>query len=255
MLTHRDAKKTLPKPKVGDFCSIAMEQGFSDACVAICMDETPVARLAQSCRAAAVEMPRPTVRRWCEHGYRTAFDKTVVDLQHHFKPDGPADQKAKAQQDQRDLRTSERNEQAAKAQAAREEAAATATAAAAAAAAKKEQSSAPKDAAPAATTPDTATTTATAAKAATKTTSAKAAAVASEETKAAATPAEPVPVERVVHATISVTIDDNNEAKLVVYEGQSAEEAVMEFCQVNAADDVSACIRQLLPVVIEKLGD
>ena len=61
--------------------------------------------------------------------------------------------------------------------------------------------------------------------------------------------------ERVVHATISVTIDDNNEAKLVVYEGQNAEEAVLEFCQTNAADDVSACIRQLLPVVIEKLGE
>ena len=73
----RDAKKTLPKPKVGDFCSNAMEQGFSDACNAICMDEKPVARLAQACRSAAVEMPRPTVRRWCEHGYRTAFEKTV----------------------------------------------------------------------------------------------------------------------------------------------------------------------------------
>ncbi len=67
--------------------------------------------------------------------------------------------------------------------------------------------------------------------------------------------ATPVQTERVVHATISVTIDEDNEAKLVVYEGQSAEEAVMEFCQANAADDVSACIRQLLPVVIEKLGD
>ena len=73
----RDAKKTLPKPKVGDYCSNAMEQGFSDACNAICMDEKPVARLAQACRSAAVEMPRPTVRRWCEHGYRTAFEKTV----------------------------------------------------------------------------------------------------------------------------------------------------------------------------------
>jgi hypothetical protein len=45
------------------------------------------------------------------------------------------------------------------------------------------------------------------------------------------------------------------QVKLVVYEGQNAEEAVVEFCRVNVADDVPACIRQLLPVVIEKLGE
>jgi hypothetical protein len=60
MLIFRDAKKTLPKPKVGDFCTNAMEQGFSDACIALCMEQEPVSRIAQSCRAAAVEMPRPT---------------------------------------------------------------------------------------------------------------------------------------------------------------------------------------------------
>ena len=40
-----------------------------------------------------------------------------------------------------------------------------------------------------------------------------------------------------------------------VYEGQNAEEAVLEFCSKNATDDVSACIRQLLPIVIEQLGE
>ena len=235
-----------------------MEQGFSDACVAICMEETPVARLAQSCRAAAVEMPRPTVRRWCEHGYRTAFDKTVVDLQHHFKPDGPADVKAKAQKDKRDLQATERSDQAAAAQAARQEAA---TTAAAAAAVKKEQRDAATTAAAETVTAAAATTAATTAAAKTETATPPAAdtkttAAVVEDTKPAApVAAVPVQTERVVHATISVTIDEDNEAKLVVYEGQSAEEAVMEFCQANAADDVSACIRQLLPVVIEKLGD
>ena len=63
-----------------------MEQAFSDACVALCLNERPVSRVAQSCRAAAVEMPRPTVRRWCEHGYNVAFSKTSKDLATHFKP-------------------------------------------------------------------------------------------------------------------------------------------------------------------------
>lgn len=87
----REAKRTLPRPKVGDFCSTAMEQAFSDACVALCLNERPVSRVAQSCRAAAVEMPRPTVRRWCEHGYNVAFSKTSKDLATHFKPINPAE--------------------------------------------------------------------------------------------------------------------------------------------------------------------
>ena len=87
MAMCREAKRTLPRPKVGDFCSTAMEQGFSDACVALCMDQPTVNRVAQTCRAAAIEMPRPTVRRWCEHGYNVAFRKTIEDLTAYFKPD------------------------------------------------------------------------------------------------------------------------------------------------------------------------
>lgn len=63
-----------------------MEQGFSDACVALCMEQQPVARVAQTCRSAAIEMPRPTVRRWCEHGYNVAFQKTMKDLTGYFRP-------------------------------------------------------------------------------------------------------------------------------------------------------------------------
>lgn len=81
-----DAKKTLPRPKVGDFCSIAMEQGFSDACVSLCMGQPPTPRLAQTCRSASIEMPRPTVRKWCEHGYTVGFQKTVQDLRTYFLP-------------------------------------------------------------------------------------------------------------------------------------------------------------------------
>lgn len=89
---HREAKRTLPRPKVGDFCSTAMEQGFSDACIALCMDQVPVGRVSQTCRAAAIEMPRPTVRRWCEHGYNVAFQKTVKDLSEYFKPQAVAEE-------------------------------------------------------------------------------------------------------------------------------------------------------------------
>jgi hypothetical protein len=72
----RDAKKILPRPKVGDYCTTASEQGFSDACMDLCMGKIPVSRLAQTCRAASQEMPRPTIRRWCEHGYQVAFATT-----------------------------------------------------------------------------------------------------------------------------------------------------------------------------------
>jgi len=83
----RNAKKTLPRPKVGDFCQNAMEQGFSDSCIPLCMGEKPQNRIAQACRAANVEMPRPTVRKWCEHGYNEAFNKGTRDLKDHFTMD------------------------------------------------------------------------------------------------------------------------------------------------------------------------
>jgi hypothetical protein len=72
---------------------MAMERGFTDACVALCMDETPKPKVATTCRSAAIEMPRPTVRKWCEHGYNVAFEKTVKDLKPHF-----AQQRALAEQ-------------------------------------------------------------------------------------------------------------------------------------------------------------
>lgn len=80
----RDAKKVLPRPKVGDFCSHAMEQAYSDACMDLCHGHVPVSRLAQSCRAASMEMPRPTVRRWCEHGYTQGFEATRKGLATYF---------------------------------------------------------------------------------------------------------------------------------------------------------------------------
>eukprot|EP00596_Hydrurales_sp_CCMP1899_P007368 CAMPEP_0119037554 /NCGR_PEP_ID=MMETSP1177-20130426/5987_1 /TAXON_ID=2985 /ORGANISM="Ochromonas sp, Strain CCMP1899" /LENGTH=186 /DNA_ID=CAMNT_0006998999 /DNA_START=182 /DNA_END=742 /DNA_ORIENTATION=+ len=182
----KDAKKTLPKPKVGDFCSSAMEQGFSDACNALCMNQLPVSRLSQTCRAAAIELPRPTVRKWCEHGYSVAYEKTLEDLDTHFKhEEEEIFEERNFEEVQEEIQENV------------------------------------------------------------------------EEVIEEKVLEEPVKVEetRVIKAEIPVTIDENNEVKLLVYEGQNAEEAVVEFCRENVSDDIPACIRQLLPVVIEKLGE
>jgi hypothetical protein len=164
-----DAKKVLPRPKVGDFCSIAMEQGFSDACIPLCMGEQPTQRIAQACRAAAMEMPRPTVRKWCEHGYREGYSATVNDLRSHFE--------VKA-----------------------------------------------SDAAPA-----------------------EARELSEEAHAEIAAHIE----ERKLVNSFPITLDDTT-LNLNLYEGQSAEDAVAEFCHVHMNDDISGCIRQLLPIVLER---
>lgn len=181
----REAKRTLPRPKVGDFCSTAMEQGFSDVCFALCMDQPIVNRVAQSCRSAAIEMPRPTVRRWCEHGYTVAFEKTIDDLTPYFQSNpGSADAEDVAQgHDEVIAKTGN--------------------------------------------TPDDNV----------------------EIYKSSQTEA------RKVVATLPITLDDNSTKDLLVHEGQSAEEAVVEFCRENVPAEVSNCIRQLLSVTIEKLAE
>jgi hypothetical protein len=40
---------------------------------------------------------------------------------------------------------------------------------------------------------------------------------------------------------------------LEVMKGQTAEEAVIEFCKIHLAEDMSGCIRQLLPNVLDRL--
>jgi hypothetical protein len=190
-----------------------MEQGFSDACVAMCMDEKPVPRVAQTCRAAAIEMPRPTVRKWCEHGYNTAFGKTVKDLKSHFRPDAVATPftPEKVLEAQPDV--------------VREAAAAVMDHHDALAAAR-EADAAAKVVVPKETGPVT-------------------------------------PVQsgsglrggnRSVKATLPITIGDSTK-DLVVYEGQNAEDAVVVFCRDNVPEDVSSCIRQLLPTVLAKLEE
>ena len=180
---NREAKRTLPRPKVGDFCTIAMEQGFADACVPLCTDVRPVSRVAQVCRSAAMEMPRPTVRKWCEHGYSVAYEKTLRDLRSHFKPDTtvvtPSEPVA-------------------------------------------------AEIPPEIETPPTPIV---------------------EETPAIVIEDEPVGE---ITATIPVTLDDKT-IDLNIRKGQTAEDAVVEFCKEFVNEDVPGCIRQLLPVVLERM--
>jgi hypothetical protein len=152
-----------------------MEQGFSDVCVALCLDQVPVARIAQTCRSAAIEMPRPTVRKWCEHGYNQGYKKTLADLKDYFKKDSPAEPT---------------REEAKKAEPEKEE---------------------PKE------------------------------------------PEQPeVAVAKAIVATIPITLNENETYDLNVLEGQDVEDAVVAFCREHVSSDVSACIRQLLPDVLER---
>jgi len=166
----RDAKKILPRPKVGDFCSNAMEQGYSDACMDLCMGKIPVSRQAQSCRHASMEMPRPTVRRWCEHGYAQGFGVTRRALATYFVDQAVESQRA-----------------------------------------------------------------------------------AEDEAAKAAEEAEARSARKLV-ATIPITLDDKV-VDLKLHEGESAEEAVVSFCQEWLGDDVAGCIRELLPTVMTRIDD
>lgn len=60
---------------------------------------------------------------------------------------------------------------------------------------------------------------------------------------------EPVETRTIVN-TIPITLDESV-LDLNIYEGQGPEEAVAEFCGKNIPEDVSGCIRQLLPSVLD----
>jgi len=152
------------------------------------MDQAPVQRVAQTCRSAAVEMPRPTVRKWCEHGYNVAFAKTREELYSHFKTEDGAQEAAAATKE--DIKTTH------------EEA----------------------PAAAAATTTTTTTTTTT----------------------------EEVRETRAVLTTLPVELNDVK-YDLTLHEGEQVEDAVVVFCRLHVKDDVSSCIRKLLPEVLERV--
>jgi len=158
-----------------------MEQGFSDSCIALCVGETPQNRVAMACRAAAMEMPRPTIRRWCEHGYTVAFEKTNADLKNHFGVNAPPGQAAEEAARQTEEAQQQQEQQ------------------------KQEQT------------------------------------------------AEELQPIRVVN-TIPISLDDVM-YNLEIHENESAEDSLVLFCNKHAADDTAACIRNLLPVVLERLEE
>ena len=164
-----------------------MEQGFSDACIALCLEQKPVARVAQTCRAAAIEMPRPTVRKWCETGYNVAYAKTLKDLKTHFISDT-----FKADEVPTELEEQPKTE------------------------------------------------------------------VTEDRQLKEGDPLEDVEKDeggdrtKKIVATIPVTLNDNNTLDLKIHEGQNVEDAIVTFCREHVTDDVSGCIRQLLPEVLEK---
>lgn len=154
-----------------------MEQGFSDACIPLCMGEVPVPRIAQACRAASMEMPRPTIRKWCEHGYKQGYQKTAADLKSHFA--APAANVFSGFDNEAEAEVEE----------------------------------------------------------------------VKEDITESTLPTRQE--ERKIVETIPVTLDDNT-LDLNLYEGQSPEDAVAEFCHTHVTDDPSGCIRQLLPVVLDR---
>lgn len=167
----REAKKTLPRPKVGDFCSSAMERGFNDACMALCEEATPVPHIAQACRAAAIEMPRPTVRRWCEHGYRKGYAAATDGLALYFQEAKEAEENQDTPIEHADPVALHRTEE--------------------------------------------------------------------EEQKPA-----------VIVKSVPITLDEDV-ISLDIHEGESPEDAVAVFCSLYMTEDISGCIRQLLPNVME----
>lgn len=213
-----DAKKVLPRPKVGDFCSIAMEQGFNDVCVNLCLGQVPVSRLAQTCKSAAIEMPRPTVRKWCEHGYQVAWQKTSRDLQNYFviePPIGAGEEVVEPPQ----------------------------AVPVVSAESIPETPAAVVDNIDEVIVPEV-----TAAGSATVTIP--------EEVKSDLKTVEeliPITTPKVLK-TLPIELDDGT-VDLQILEDQTPDDAVVVFCRTNMSEDISGCIRQLLPTVLERLGE
>jgi hypothetical protein len=61
-----------------------MEQGFYDVCVPSCLGKTPQNGIAAACKKASHELPKPTMGKWCEHGYREAYRTSSIKLEGMF---------------------------------------------------------------------------------------------------------------------------------------------------------------------------
>jgi hypothetical protein len=170
-----------------------MEDGFKDACFSLCRDERPVPRISQSCRAASMELPRPTVRKWCEHGYRQGYKATMDSLTNYF-----------TQTTQSEAVVEPAPEPVIETQ-------------------EPEVTTPPHTEPPPVIHSPT------------------------EPTKPADEPVNNLPILRTIPITLDEVVYD-----LHIYEGQSPEESVALFCQQHMTEDISGCIRQLLPIALEE---
>lgn len=81
---HREARKLYPRPRVGNACSDGMEAGFYDVCMPTCMGKESENRIWYACKKASDELPKPTMARWCEHGYREGYRAASIKLEGVF---------------------------------------------------------------------------------------------------------------------------------------------------------------------------
>ena len=50
-----------------------MEAGYYDVCMPLCLHQRIENRQWYACKKVSDELPKPTMARWCEHGYGEGF--------------------------------------------------------------------------------------------------------------------------------------------------------------------------------------
>lgn len=188
-----------------------MEDGYKDACYALCQEREPIPRISQACRGAAMELPRPTVRKWCEHGYRQGFKATIDSLSNYFVRESSESELKYETGTETVTETKSESETATEIESESE----TETKSEHIDEIKYEE------------------------------------VTESHEIHSPPEPIKPVAVDLPILKTIPVSIGDV-EHELHIYEGQSPEDSVATFCTKYMGDDVSGCIRQLLPAALEE---
>lgn len=64
-----------------------METGYYDVCMPLCLGQKVENRQWYACRKVSDELPKPTMARWCEHGYVAGFNAAGRALVNVFQSD------------------------------------------------------------------------------------------------------------------------------------------------------------------------
>lgn len=64
-----------------------MEIGYYDACIPMCLNKPVENRQWYACQKVSNELPKPTMARWCEHGYLEGYRGALQKLQGVFQAD------------------------------------------------------------------------------------------------------------------------------------------------------------------------